>query len=104
MCTETVQPDSMCVRSLHAVFVIEITLHAAAGTARDHGDRQFLHFCTLTQAVCTWLCALQVAKAKFVVGDPSYFPTRVRVVGKVVRAVAILVRVCVEVQWGCGSS
>mmetsp|Transcript_9564 Transcript_9564/g.16904 ORF Transcript_9564/g.16904 Transcript_9564/m.16904 type:complete len:445 (+) Transcript_9564:56-1390(+) len=30
------------------------------------------------------------AKAKFVVGDPSYFPSKVRLVGKVVRAIAIM--------------
>ncbi|GFR46645.1 hypothetical protein Agub_g8256 [Astrephomene gubernaculifera] len=31
-----------------------------------------------------------VARAKVVVGDPSYFPGKVRVVGKVVRAIAIM--------------
>lgn len=31
-----------------------------------------------------------VAKAKMVIGDPSYFPTKVKPVGKVVRAIAIL--------------
>ncbi|EPY29146.1 rab-GDP dissociation inhibitor [Strigomonas culicis] len=32
----------------------------------------------------------QKAKAKFVVGDPSYFPGRVRPVGKVIRCIAIM--------------
>jgi len=32
----------------------------------------------------------EVAKAKFVVGDPSYFPTKVKPTGKVVRAICIL--------------
>src|SRR5205085_124638 len=32
----------------------------------------------------------QTARAKFVVGDPSYFPDRVRPVGRAVRALAIL--------------
>ncbi|GFH14256.1 guanosine nucleotide diphosphate dissociation inhibitor, partial [Haematococcus lacustris] len=32
----------------------------------------------------------ETAKAKFVVGDPSYFPERTKVVGKVVRAIAIM--------------
>lgn len=32
----------------------------------------------------------QVAKAKFVVGDPSYFPGKVRLAGKVVRAIAFM--------------
>lgn len=34
----------------------------------------------------------EVARAKLVVGDPSYFPDKVRCVGKVVRAIAIMVR------------
>lgn len=38
-------------------------------------------------------CAADVARAKLVVGDPSYFPDKVRVVGKVVRAIAIMVSV-----------
>ncbi len=33
----------------------------------------------------------ETAKAKFVVGDPSYFPGKTRVVGRVVRAIAIMV-------------
>lgn len=32
----------------------------------------------------------ETAKAKFVVGDPGYFPGKVQVVGKVVRAIAIM--------------
>jgi len=32
----------------------------------------------------------EVAKARFVIGDPSYFPDRVRQVGKVVRVICIL--------------
>lgn len=32
----------------------------------------------------------EVAKAKFLVGDPSYFPTKVKKVGQVVRAIAII--------------
>lgn len=32
----------------------------------------------------------QTAKAKFIVGDPSYFPDRVKEVGKVVRCIAIM--------------
>ncbi|KAL6764404.1 rab GDP dissociation inhibitor protein [Haematococcus lacustris] len=32
----------------------------------------------------------ETAKAKFVVGDPSYFPERTKVVGNVVRAIAIM--------------
>lgn len=32
-----------------------------------------------------------VARAKLVVGDPSYFPGKVRLVAKVVRAIAIMV-------------
>ena len=34
----------------------------------------------------------QSAKARFVVGDPGYFPGKVRPAGKVVRAIAIMVR------------
>lgn len=41
------------------------------------------------------LAAGQTVKAKFVVGDPSYFPGKVRLVGKVVRAIAIMVS-CVQ--------
>lgn len=33
-----------------------------------------------------------VAKAKLVVGDPSYFPGKTRLVGKVVRCIAFMVR------------
>lgn len=33
----------------------------------------------------------QAAKARFVVGDPSYFPSKARLVAKVVRAIAFLV-------------
>jgi RAB protein geranylgeranyltransferase component A len=33
----------------------------------------------------------QVAKSKFVVGDPGYFPGKVRLASKVVRAIAFLV-------------
>ena len=32
----------------------------------------------------------EIAKAKFVIGDPSYFPDRVRKVGRVVRIICIL--------------
>lgn len=32
----------------------------------------------------------EVAKCKFVVGDPSYFPNKVKKVGQVVSAIAIL--------------
>ena len=31
-----------------------------------------------------------IAKSKIVVGDPSYFPTKVKAVGKVVRSIAII--------------
>ena len=34
----------------------------------------------------------QVAKSKMVVGDPGYFPGKVRPAGKVVRAIAFMVR------------
>lgn len=37
----------------------------------------------------------QAAKARFVVGDPSYFPSKARLVAKVVRAIAFLVS-----EWG----
>ena len=41
----------------------------------------------------------QVAKARFVVGDPGYFPGKVRLAGKVVRAIAILVRGPRDASW-----
>lgn len=44
----------------------------------------------------------QVAKASFVVGDPGYFPGKVRLAGKVVRAIAILVRGQTDAAWRCG--
>lgn len=34
---------------------------------------------------------MQTARAKFVVGDPSYFPGKVKKVAQVVRCVAIMV-------------
>ena len=37
------------------------------------------------------LAAGETARAKLVVGDPGYFASKVRVVGKVVRAIAIMV-------------
>ena len=36
--------------------------------------------------VCVW----QVAKAKMVIGDPSYFPGKVEKCGQVVRAICIM--------------
>lgn len=32
----------------------------------------------------------EVAKAKIIVGDPSYFPEKVRRIGKVIRAICLL--------------
>lgn len=44
----------------------------------------------------------QAAKARFVVGDPSYFPSKARLVAKVVRAIAFLVSDgCCCVGSGC---
>lgn len=40
--------------------------------------------------VCGVRSGTEVARCKAVIGDPSYFPHKVRVIGKVVRAICLL--------------
>ena len=64
------------------------------GAVREHaheGESRAPAGSVLLRCVRWWgLTRLQTAKAKFVIGDPSYFPDRVRKTGQVVRMICLL--------------